>query len=111
MNVIFSVRNSDVDDELRELVQRRFDHLERYEPRASRAEVTLTHGKKTFEAEALISVDRADRVHARAEADDARTAIDRLVEKLGTQLRKRRGRRRTHQAPSRDNLEPRGADS
>jgi len=111
MNVILSVRNSDVDDELRELVQRRFDHLERYEPRASKAEVTVTVGKKIFEAEALISVDRADRVHARAEADDARTAVDRVVEKLSTQLRKRRGRRRDHQAPSRDNLEPPGVES
>jgi ribosomal subunit interface protein len=111
MNVILSVRNSQIDEDLRELVQRRFDHLERYEPRASKAEVTLTEGKKRVEVEALVSVDRADRVHARAEADDARSAIDRLVEKLGVQLRRRRGRRREHQAPSREDLEQTGTDS
>ena len=111
MNVILSARNSNIDDDFRELVQRRFDHLSRYEPRASKAEVTLTEGKKHVEAEAVVSVDRADRVHARAEAEDARTAIDRLVEKLGVQLRRRRGRRRDHQAPSRGDLEPTGADS
>jgi ribosomal subunit interface protein len=111
MNVILSVRNSQIDDELRELVQRRFDHLERYEPRASKAEVTLTEAKKRVEVEALVSVDRADRVHARAEAEDARTAIDRLVEKLGVQLRRRRGRRRNHQAPPPADLERTGSES
>lgn len=110
MNVILSVRNSRIDDDIRELVQRRFDHLERYEPRASKAEVTLTETKKRVEVEALVSIDRADRVHARAEAEDARTAIDRLVEKLGVQLRRSRGRRRNHQAPSRGDLEPTGSE-
>lgn len=110
MKVILSVRNSQIDDDLRELVQRRFDHLERYEPRASKAEVTLTEAKKRIEVEALVSIDRADRVHARAKAEDARTAVDRLVEKLGVQLRRRRGRRRNHQAPSRGDTEPTGSE-
>ena len=55
-------------------------------------------------AEAVVSVDRGDRVHARAEDDAMRNAIDRMVEKLAVQLRKRRERRHEHRAPPMDEL-------
>lgn len=99
MHVILSARHCDLTDELRELVQHRFDGLERFEPRASRAEVMITAERVDYTVEALISVDGGARVHARADGTDARTAIDRVAEKLARQLRRRHGRRRDHQAP------------
>ena len=96
--VIITGRHCDVDPELRDVFQKRFDHLERYESRASRAEVTVTAVKRGFEAEALISIDRADRVHARAGAADMRSALDRVVEKLGKQLRRLHDRHHEHRA-------------
>ena len=104
MQMIITGRHCDVDPELREVFQRRFDHLERFEPRASRAEVTVTAVKHGFEAEALVSVDRADRVHARAEAPEMRSALDRVVEKIGKQLRRLHGRHHEHRAPPMDEL-------
>lgn len=99
MHVILSARHCDLTDELRELVQHRFDGLERFEPRASRAEVMITAERVDYKVEALISVDGGARVHARADEADARTAIDRVAEKLARQLKRRHGRRRDHQAP------------
>jgi len=70
----------------------------------SRVEVTVTQVKRGFEVEAEASVDRASRVHARADADDMRTALDRVVERLGRQLKRRHGRHHEHRAPPMDEL-------
>lgn len=104
MRMIITGRHCEVDPELKDVIQQRFEHLARFDGRVSRAEVTITAVKRGFEAEGLISVDRADRVHARAEAEEMRTAVDRVVEKLGVQLRRRHDRHREHRAPPMDEL-------
>jgi len=104
MQIIFTCRSCEMDAESREALQLKFDHLERYEPRASRAEVTITAGKKEFEVEALISIDRADRVHAHANASEMRDAVDRVVEKLKVQLRRLHSRHHEHRAPPMDEI-------
>lgn len=102
MQVIVSARQFEPHDGLRRLVEERLQRLERFEPRVSRAEVTLLEEKNHCEAEALLSVDRSTPIHARARARDFRTATDRLVDKLSRQLRKHHSRRRDHQAVPRD---------
>ena len=104
MQMIITGRHCEVDSELKDVIRRRFEHLVRFDSRVSRAEVTVTAMKRGFEAEGLLSVDRADRVHARAEADEMRTAVDRVVEKLGRQLRRKHGRHHEHRAPPMDEL-------
>lgn len=104
MQIILTCRSCALDTDMKETLQVKFDHLERYEPRASRAEVTITSGKKEFDVEALISVDRADRVHAHAEATEMRDAMDRVVEKLKVQLRRLHERHHEHRAPPMDEI-------
>lgn len=104
MQLILTARHFRMSDDLRAFVEQRLDRLERFESRASRAEVTLTQEKNGFDAEALISIDRADRIHARASAGDARSAVDRMVEKLSVQLRRRHDRHHEHQAPPLDEI-------
>lgn len=104
MHLILTARHFTLPEDLRAFVEERLERLERYESRASRAEVTLTQDKNGIEAEALISVDRAERVHARARAGDARSAVDRLVQKLSVQLRRRHDRHHEHQAPPLDEI-------
>lgn len=104
MQIIFTCRNCEMDADTQETIHRRFDHLERYEPRASRAEVTVTAEKKGFVVEALVSVDRAERVHAHADAAEMRDAVDRVVEKLSVQLRRQHSRHHEHRAPPMDEI-------
>ncbi|MDH3733137.1 MAG: ribosome-associated translation inhibitor RaiA [Gemmatimonadota bacterium] len=104
MQMIITGRHCEIEPQLREAVKERFEHLVRYEPRASRAEVTVTAVKRGFEAEGLVSIDRAERVHARAEAGDMRSAVDRVLEKLGVQLRRLHERHHEHRAPPMDEL-------
>lgn len=99
MQVIVSARHFEVTDELRGVVESRFGKLTRFEPRLSRAEVALLEEKNRCEVEARVSVDRAGILHARGEAPDFRTAVDRAVDRLERQLKKQRSRRRDHQAP------------
>ncbi len=104
MHVIVTARHCELSDEVREDIQRRFDALEKFEARASRAEITVTGEKKGFEVEALVSVDRADRVHAHARALEMRSALDRVLHKLEVQLRRLHDRSRTHRAPPLDEI-------
>lgn len=111
MQVIVSGRHFDVSDELRGVVESRFGKLTRFEPRISRAEVALLEEKNRCEVEATVSVDGAGLLHARAEAPDFRTAVDRTVDRLERQLKKNHSRRRDHQAVPRDErTSPEGAD-
>ncbi|MFQ5678629.1 MAG: ribosome hibernation-promoting factor, HPF/YfiA family [Gemmatimonadota bacterium] len=96
MQVIVSGRRFEVTNPLRQVVEERVRRLERFEPRLTRAEVTLLDGKNRCEVEARVSVAREGLMHARAEATDFRTAVDRAVDKLGRQLRRLHARRRSH---------------
>ena len=104
MQTIVTGRHCQVDPDLREAFEERFERLRRFEPRVSRAEVTVTAVKHGFEAEALLSIDRADRMHAKAEAPEMRTALDRVVEKLAVQLRRAHDRHHSHRAPPMDEI-------
>lgn len=99
MQLIISGRNVDVTDDLRRQIEDQFERLSRYEPRTSRAEITLWEEKQHAIAEAVLSVDRRPPVHGVARATEFRSALDRLHDKLARQLKKERGRRRDHQAP------------
>lgn len=99
MQLIISGRNTEVTDDLRVRIEEQFERLERYEPRASRAEITLWEEKNRCVAEAVLSIDRRPPIHAEAAAEAFRTALDRLHDKLARQLKKERSRRRDHRAP------------
>ncbi len=104
MQLIISGRNIEVTDDLRARIEEQFERLERYEPRASRAEITLWEEKDRCVAEAVLSIDRRPPVHAEATEEAFRTALDRLHDKLARQLKKERSRRRDHRAPPLDTL-------
>lgn len=104
MQVIVTARHCELDADTRERIDRQFQNLEKFEPRVTRAEVTVTGEKNGFRAEAVLSVDRADRVHGHADAADVREAVDRLIDKLGVQLRRSHSRRRDHKAPPMDQV-------
>ncbi|MCG8469078.1 MAG: HPF/RaiA family ribosome-associated protein, partial [Gemmatimonadetes bacterium] len=84
MDVIVTARHCEIPADERERIREQMQGLQRFEPRSSRAEVVVTGEKNRFVAEAVLSIDRGARIHGEAAADEARSAVDRLVEKLAT---------------------------
>ena len=72
--------------------------LTKYESRVSAAEVVFDEGKRSKTVEGIIHVDRGDPVVASGEADDFRSALHQMMERLTRQLRRRHQQSRNHQA-------------
>ncbi len=102
MQLIISTRHTQLSDRLREAIEEQFERLERFEPRITRADVTLLEEKNRCEAEARLSIARAGQLHAHAEAADFRSAVDALVSKLSRQLKRQRSRSREHKVPEKE---------
>lgn len=99
MELTFTGRGVAVDDELKETSRHKLVRLERMEPRVVRIDlefISESHpkidGTKRVEA-ALHTPRRSFRAHA--EAEDVRSALDLLAERLERQLRDHHGRRRS----------------
>ncbi len=99
MDIKVTARKFELNDSLRDFVQDRLGRLERYDPRLSRVDITLTEEKRNRTVEALAAINGDVDVHAEATADDFRTAINRVSDKLKRQLKRRHQKRRNHQAP------------
>ncbi len=99
MKLSMTARHFELSDALRDYVESRFSRIDRYYQRASRVEITLTEEKRQKRVEALAAVDGDVQVYAEAVAEDFRTALNRVADKLTRQLKRRHDRRRDHQAP------------
>ncbi|NIR43161.1 MAG: ribosome-associated translation inhibitor RaiA [Gemmatimonadetes bacterium] len=99
MRISMTARHFELSDTLRRHVENRLAGLDKYHQRATRVEVTLTDEKREKRVEAHAFVDGDHDIHAEASASDFRTAVNRLSEKLGRQMKRRRDRRVNHKAP------------
>ncbi|UCC74460.1 MAG: ribosome-associated translation inhibitor RaiA [Gemmatimonadota bacterium] len=99
MKINLTARRFELSDALRRHVEEQLARLDRYHNRTSRVEITLTEEKREKRVEARAFVDGDYDIHAEASAEDFRTAVNRLSEKLARQLKRRRDRRVDHQAP------------
>ena len=112
MQVIISARHTELPDQIREHIEEQFRRLSRFEPRASRSEVTVREEGGSCVIEAVISIDGQAPVHGAAEGEMFRSATDRLIDKLATQLKKVRSRRKDHRGPGAElNQEPDDTDT
>lgn len=100
MNVIISTRHCSPPESIRGLATERMQRLTRYEPRLAEAEVAfdIDHGEHCIEAR--LSVPGAGVVVADAQGETFEAALSRVFDRLSRQLRRRRDRRRDHQAAS-----------
>lgn len=98
MQLIISTRHTEVSESTRSFVEEQFARLDRFEPRITRAEVTMLEEKNRKEVEAQLSIARAGQIHAHAEAADFRSAVDSVIEKLSRQLKRLRSRAKDHKS-------------
>jgi len=97
MDLTFTGRGLPVSDEIREHAQHKLSRLERLEPRTVRIDLEFVaehhpspDGLKMIKA--ALKIPRKT-FRARAEADDVRTALDHVAEKLERQIRDHHGKR------------------
>jgi putative sigma-54 modulation protein len=97
VDLSFTGRGLPVSDDIREQAEHKLARLERLEPRTTRIDLeVVAEGRSSPDGLTLIKA--ALRIprktfRAHAEANDARTALDHVAEKLERQLRDHRGKR------------------
>ena len=99
MKVQITGRHCEVPNKLLERTEDHVRALAKYESRASAADVVFIDETHTKKVELLIHIDGAQAVMGSAEGSDFRSALDRVVERVGRMLRKQHERRHDHQAP------------
>jgi ribosomal subunit interface protein len=97
MDLTFTGRGLAVSDDIREQAQHKLSRLERLEPRTMRIDLEFV-AEHHPSPDGLKMIKAALRIprktfRARAEADDVRTALDHVAEKLERQIRDHHGKR------------------
>lgn len=98
MRVQITERHCSVTDAVLERAEERIAKLDKFDGRATHAEVVFSEEKSVRRAEGRVHVDRGSPVIAHGEGADFRSALDQLIDRLGRQLKKQHDRRRDHQA-------------
>lgn len=99
MNVSISTRHCSVSERTRSEAEARLQRLQRYEPRVANAEVAFDDDHGTKHVETRIFVAGSHTIIAHGSGDTFQTALDRSVDRLARQLKRRRDRMRDHQSP------------
>ncbi|MCE7902515.1 MAG: ribosome-associated translation inhibitor RaiA [Gammaproteobacteria bacterium PRO9] len=97
MQLNLSGHHVDVTDSMREYVQTKLNRVERLFDQVTDINCVLTVDKLQHRAEATVNVAGAQ-LHANATEDNMYAAIDMLIDKLGSQLRKHKEKVTDHQA-------------
>ena len=90
MTINTVARHCDVPDVIIKLAHQKIGRLTRFEPRLTSAEVVFEVERHVHRVEAVLSLNGARPVVARAEATDFRMALDRACGRLSKILRRRR---------------------
>jgi len=98
MLINVSARHCRVADSIRRRAEDRLRRMVRFEPRVDSADVVFEHDHGLYAVEVRAFVTGRSTVIAHAAAADARSALDQVLSRLGTQLRRQRDRSREHSA-------------
>ena len=101
MRVRIVSRHGDLPAPVVKRAEQLFGKLPKYDPRLTEAELIFEQQKRTKKVEAILHLDRADHVFAKAEDEEFMPALDQLVSRLQRQLRDGRERATDHKS-SRD---------
>lgn len=99
MRVQITERHCNVPSNVLERTEQQLDGLEKYDARASSADVVYEEEKHLKKTEIIVHIDGAEPVIATGRSPEFRTSLDQALDRLRRQLRKQRKRRREHQAP------------
>ena len=98
MRVQITARHCDLSDTVRERAGELAEKLARFDPRVSGAELVFEEERRSKKVEAILSLDRVDRIVASADAHEWMPALDVLFDRLSKQVRRGRAQAVEHQA-------------
>ena len=99
MRIQVAARHCDIPDSVRRRTEEQITRLAKYDPRVSSAEVVYEEEKRVRKVEVILSVDRGEPVVARGEGEEFRTALDKVVDRLGRILKRHHDQSTNHQGP------------
>jgi len=112
MQVTVKGKNTDVSDKLRALAERKLAKVQRFDDRILAMDVEFSEERNPRVADAhrveVTLTTKSRLVRAHASAPDPTTAVDRVIDRLKTQIKKLKGRRvdRTQHAEGTKSLAP-----
>ncbi len=109
MKLKIVARHCEISESLRKRTETRVSGLTKYHRRVTAAEVVFSEIKRTRSVEVILSLDADDPVVARAEGEEFRTALDKVLDRLVRILKRRRDARTDHQASPLPDGVPSGA--
>jgi putative sigma-54 modulation protein len=95
MQTTISGQHLDITPALRDYVTSKMERIERHFDSISGSNVVLRVEKGRHHVEATVTAKGAT-LHANAEADDMYAAIDAMIDKLDSQVRKQKGKHTNH---------------
>jgi ribosomal subunit interface protein len=99
LRVQVAARHCEIPDSVRTRTEEQIGRLAKYHPRVASADVVFTEEKKVRKVEVIVSIHGAEPVVARGEGEAFRTALDKVVNRLGRILRRQRAQKIEHQGP------------
>jgi len=90
LRIQVAARHCDIPDSVRRRTEEQIARLAKYDSRVSSAEVVFEEEKRVRKVEVILSVDRGEPVVARGEGEEFRTALDKVVDRLGRILKRNR---------------------
>lgn len=101
MRVQIAARHTELPDDVRTRARDLIEKLQRFDADVLSAEVVFDEEKHLKKVEGILSVANSDPVVASGESQEWLNALDQLSDRLGRQLKRRRGRGRQRERPPR----------
>lgn len=98
MRIQITARHCEINDAVRERAGELMDKIARFDPRVSAAELVFEEERRSRKVEAILSLDRVDRIVASGEASEWTPALDVLFDRLSRRVRRGRAQAVEHQA-------------
>jgi ribosomal subunit interface protein len=99
MDVRITTRRATVSETFRRQTEERVMKLDRFEPRLHAVDIIVDEDRGRIYIETRADVPGLPPLVATADADTDRSALDKALQKLSRQLRRRRAKRTDHNAP------------
>ena len=99
MQVSIATRHCNVSDGIRSEANEKLQKLQRFEPRLENAVIEFDDDHGTKQVETRIFLAGSHSIVAHGSGDTFRSALDRSIDRLTRQLKRRRDRVREHKAP------------